>query len=1343
MTRFISSTPRRRAGIAFGLRSEILVPVSEFAFIDPGVSALRFLLAGLRPGVRAVVLDAATPAASQMARALAGHQALAAIHVFAHGVPGRVDFTAGPLSADNLDEHTAALAAIGRALHSDGSVQLWSCRTGLGAAGARFVAGLQVALGAPVAAARGVIGAAERGGTWRLDAAPLPSGHAAPLSAEAMRTYAGVLAAVSWTGTTSADWSDHTNWAGGLVPVDGDDVTIGILTNPPVLSTNSANLNSLTIAAATSLTVGAHTLNVTGTGINLSNSGATITVATGGTVSDAGGFVLATGALLTGAGSVTASGGYTGTGRITASGGTLDVNGTVNSGVVLTIASVSASTLKIEGTATSAAAIAMTSANQTLAIGASGTLTIGAAETISGGTISLAGGTLTDTSDLTIGTGAHVTGYGTVAANIAAGAGTITATTGGTLHLTGTVASGPTLAIIGILTNPAVLSIENTATAAVGIVMNNVGQTLAVSGSLTINAAETISAGILSLAGGTLTDTLGLAMAGPGLLTGHGTVAADVVGAGTLIPTGTITASDGTLHLAGTVASGPKLTIDSAFASELSIENTATAATAIAISNTNQTLAISGHLTINVAESITRGTIALAGGTLTDASVLTLGTTTYLGAMLTGYGTVDASIASSAGTITASGGTLHLMGTVGSTPMAIASGTTSVLSIENTATSAAAIAMTSANQTLAIGASGTLTIGAAESISNGTIALAGGTLADASNLTIGTSATLIGFGTVAANIAAGAGTITASNGTLHLTGTVASGPTLTIASGSASVLSVENTATAASAIGISNANQTLAIGASGNLTIGAAESVAAGKITLAGSLTDTSGLTLAGGTISGAGSVSASTAITGSGAVGISVVGRTVTASGGTLDLTGAMNASSILAIADVAGSVLKIDNSGVSIRPVTVDTSNMTLEIAQNATIVGASVIGAPHVVGSGTLTVDSGATLTDTSGITLDDAVLNGAGTIAAAITGYGTVSVAIASGGTVTANGGALVFTQAISDSSGVGFKVANSAASILQFNGTVGGNNAVQFVGALGALELNYVSISPNTLGYAGTVSGLDIVAGGTLDAGTYNYINVQTSITKVTIVDATHVDLWNGGTDLGTITFASNIAGLHVDFTADAGVVNHVIGSGTDVFLADAACFAPGTHILTPNGERDVETLAVGDLVLTTEGVAQPVAWIGRQTVSRVFGDLMRVLPIRIEAGALGENLPVRDLLVTPDHALLLGGVLIQAGALVNGTTIRRDDAVPEICTYYHVELEDHALILAEGVAAETFVDNVGRMAFDNWEEHLARWPNGREIGEMALPRAKSARQVPSAVREQLARRAGAKMHPAA
>jgi len=182
------------------------------------------------------------------------------------------------------------------------------------------------------------------------------------------------------------------------------------------------------------------------------------------------------------------------------------------------------------------------------------------------------------------------------------------------------------------------------------------------------------------------------------------------------------------------------------------------------------------------------------------------------------------------------------------------------------------------------------------------------------------------------------------------------------------------------------------------------------------------------------------------------------------------------------------------------------------------------------------------------------------------------------------------------------------------------------------------------------------------------------------------------------------------------------------------CFGAGTMIATPDGERAVETLAAGDMVLTANGAAKPVRWLGRSTRSRAFADPTRVYPIRIKAGALGESLPVRDLLVSPGHAVLIDGVLVQAAALVNGTSIVREMAMPETFTYYHVELDGHELLVAEGVATESFLMGVEDMGFDNL---AARPAVSVAPTEMAYPRVKAARQVPASVRDMIAARAAA------
>jgi Hint domain len=181
------------------------------------------------------------------------------------------------------------------------------------------------------------------------------------------------------------------------------------------------------------------------------------------------------------------------------------------------------------------------------------------------------------------------------------------------------------------------------------------------------------------------------------------------------------------------------------------------------------------------------------------------------------------------------------------------------------------------------------------------------------------------------------------------------------------------------------------------------------------------------------------------------------------------------------------------------------------------------------------------------------------------------------------------------------------------------------------------------------------------------------------------------------------------------------------------CFMSGTRILTSTGEVNVEDLKSGDLVLTTEGRAVPVRWMGRQTVLRAFAD-ERNLPVRLKASALDDNVPSRDLLVSQQHALFVDGILVQAGALINGITIVREHDVPGKFVFHHIELDDHSLVLAEHTPTETFVDNVDRANFDNWHEYEALYPEGKAVPEMPYPRAKAHRQVPRAIRQKLAER---------
>ena len=196
----------------------------------------------------------------------------------------------------------------------------------------------------------------------------------------------------------------------------------------------------------------------------------------------------------------------------------------------------------------------------------------------------------------------------------------------------------------------------------------------------------------------------------------------------------------------------------------------------------------------------------------------------------------------------------------------------------------------------------------------------------------------------------------------------------------------------------------------------------------------------------------------------------------------------------------------------------------------------------------------------------------------------------------------------------------------------------------------------------------------------------------------------GGTsfDFGTIVAAQTLAGANA-------------GNGS-LTLSLVPCYCRGTLIRTSRGEMPVEVLAIGDSVVTASGARRPIRWIGRRAYSRRFlASNPGAQPVRIRAGALAEGVPRRDLLVSADHAMFLDGMLVPAGCLVNGTTILRDRG-PERLEYYHVELETHDVILAEGAPSETFMDDDSRGLFHNAAEFTALYPQQASPAWFCAPR---------------------------
>lgn len=301
---------------------------------------------------------------------------------------------------------------------------------------------------------------------------------------------------------------------------------------------------------------------------------------------------------------------------------------------------------------------------------------------------------------------------------------------------------------------------------------------------------------------------------------------------------------------------------------------------------------------------------------------------------------------------------------------------------------------------------------------------------------------------------------------------------------------------------------------------------------------------------------------------------------------------------------------------------------------------------------------------------------------------------------------------------------TVADVLEFSGSAstaftGFGTSVVNIGTIGFAAGAAWTLAGNTTGFAGdTLSGFGF-------HDTLDISGLATSLSGTTLVaDADGVlTLAEAGGGSIAITFSG---GAFEDF------VLRDDGQGGTNIAEVIPCFLAGTSIATPDGGKDVADIKRGDLVLTHDGRAVPVRWVGVRVMATRFADPHRALPIRIGAGALGAGLPRRDLLVSPDHAMFLDGILAQAGALVNGSSITRETDLPARFTYYHIEAANHELILAEGAATESFVDNVDRMGFDNWAEHEALYGHEAPLAELDYPRAKSVRQLPLALRRRLA-----------
>jgi Hint domain len=161
------------------------------------------------------------------------------------------------------------------------------------------------------------------------------------------------------------------------------------------------------------------------------------------------------------------------------------------------------------------------------------------------------------------------------------------------------------------------------------------------------------------------------------------------------------------------------------------------------------------------------------------------------------------------------------------------------------------------------------------------------------------------------------------------------------------------------------------------------------------------------------------------------------------------------------------------------------------------------------------------------------------------------------------------------------------------------------------------------------------------------------------------------------------------------------------------CLLRGTKVQTADGERKVEDVAIGDMLPTMLGGMRPVQWIARYSLKKSDPSKSWVkdaLPIRIARSALAPNVPHTDLYVTPEHALLIDGLLTPARNLINGATITRYE--PDDCNeleFFHIKLESHDVIYAEGAPVETLLNVDETVA--NFADYFRRYGTP-EVEEM-------------------------------
>jgi Hint domain len=388
-------------------------------------------------------------------------------------------------------------------------------------------------------------------------------------------------------------------------------------------------------------------------------------------------------------------------------------------------------------------------------------------------------------------------------------------------------------------------------------------------------------------------------------------------------------------------------------------------------------------------------------------------------------------------------------------------------------------------------------------------------------------------------------------------------------------------------------------------------------------------------------------------------------------------------------------------------------------------TVINAGSIVGNGSAGIsldlggavlnDFGASIEGFDGVLADvapgqeSATVTNAGVIEA--TGSSGVGVDLLVGGTVINSGTIVGLSSALSFGGRFNdllvLQTGYVVVGAVDGSGTAGATNTLELDGSIGSpLSVNYNALDllnfqdvefgaggANTLKVSNTLGTLPTTISGFTQSS--DIIDLTAIGTNGSITSQTANEVTIAGT-LGSLTVLLDGSDSVAFTTTSDG------GTGTDL---RPACFVRGTLILTPAGEVPVEELAIDDQVITASRVPRRIKWIGRRSYAPRFAWRQKhLLPVCVKAGALAEDIPKRDLYISPNHALYLEGALIEVGDLIDGASVVQLASVEEPIEYFHLELDRHDLIIAERTIVESYIDDDNRNLFHNADEYRALYP---------------------------------------